>query len=249
MASDGAASRVSSGFSVCVRYPLPPPARARAPTDPTRPERSPDVRHPAPDTIHRLPVPLPPSRSESMTLRDEATGECLWRADPFPRDWREREIPAILPARVLRSDRAVVREVRFVSNASRVDDLTVEQEVVLASRGGGGSSKGDAGGVEPPAPGSSEPSPPLLLPTLRPPRALDVRFRVRPRRGGSDVDLARDRGDAGGGDAGPGHRVGASGRQDRLQGLRGGVRPVRVQDILRGVTRHAPRSYRGGTRE
>ena len=99
-----------------------------------------------------------------MTLRDEATGECLWRADPFPRDWREREIPAILPARVLRSDRAVVREVRFVSNASRVDDLTVEQEVVLASRGGGGSSKGDAGGVEPPAPGSSEPSPPSSSP-------------------------------------------------------------------------------------
>lgn len=158
MASDGAASRVSSGFSVCVRYP-PPPACALG-----RPQtrRDPNVLltsvTPPPTPSIVFPSPPPPSRSESMTLRDEATGECLWRADPFPRDWREREIPAILPARVLRSDRAVVREVRFVSNASRVDDLTIEQEVVLASRGGG-SSKGDAGAVEPPAPGS-EPSPP-----------------------------------------------------------------------------------------
>jgi hypothetical protein len=96
-----------------------------------------------------------------MTLRDEATGECLWRADPFPRDWREREVSAILPAHVLRSDRAVVREVRFVSNASRVDDLTVEQEVALTSRGG--SSKGDAvaaPGSEPPPP---SPPPSVLL--------------------------------------------------------------------------------------
>ena len=54
--------------------PLPPPprARARAPTDPTRPERSPDVRHPAPATIHRLPVaprPTLPQRVDDAPRR------------------------------------------------------------------------------------------------------------------------------------------------------------------------------------